>query len=290
MTHDVYSFTRDSKQLVYATDEFGEFNQAWTYDLASRHADAAHQGGLGHLVRRVLRVRPLSHLGRQRRCAHRRAHPRHHQTARKSRCRICRRATWRRVRFSRDETRLALLVSSDTSPNDVYTIDLGAQRSARLTHALNPKIKEADLVETEVVRYPSYDELKIPSILYQPQTASATNKVPVLVWVHGGPGGQSRRGYSATIQHLVNHGYGVLAANNRGSSGYGKTFYHMDDRKHGRRRPQGHRRRQELPRRRSTGSTPSASASSAARTAATWSARRSRSRPTRSTSASTSSA
>jgi dipeptidyl aminopeptidase/acylaminoacyl peptidase len=57
--------------------------------------------------------------------------------------------------------------------------------------------------------------------------------VPVLVWVHGGPGGQSRSGYSPTIQHLVNHGYAVLAANNRGSSGYGKTFFHLDDRKHG---------------------------------------------------------
>jgi dipeptidyl aminopeptidase/acylaminoacyl peptidase len=31
----------------------------------------------------------------------------------------------------------------------------------------------------------------------------------------------------------VNHGYAILAANNRGSSGYGKTFFHMDDRKHG---------------------------------------------------------
>ena len=57
------------------------------------------------------------------------------------------------------------------------------------------------------MRYPSFDGLKIPSILYQPQSASATHKVPALVWVHGGPGGQSRRGYSATIQHLVNHGY-----------------------------------------------------------------------------------
>ena len=35
------------------------------------------------------------------------------------------------------------------------------------------------------------------------------------------------------IQHLVNHGYGLLAVNNRGSGGYGKTFKHMDDRKHG---------------------------------------------------------
>src|SRR3546814_14707166 len=77
------------------------------------------------------------------------------------------------------------------------------------------------------------DDREIPAIQYRPKGASASNKGPALVWVHGGPGGQSRTGYSATIQHLVNHGYAVLAANNRGSSGYGKTFFHMDDRKHG---------------------------------------------------------
>ncbi|MGH8203520.1 MAG: alpha/beta hydrolase family protein, partial [Steroidobacteraceae bacterium] len=74
---------------------------------------------------------------------------------------------------------------------------------------------------------------EIPGILYRPKDASAQSRVPALVWVHGGPGGQSRTGYSATIQHLANHGYAVFAANNRGSSGYGKTFYHLDDRKHG---------------------------------------------------------
>ena len=57
--------------------------------------------------------------------------------------------------------------------------------------------------------------------------------MPAIVWVHGGPGGQSRTGYFADIQFLCNHGYAVLAVNNRGSSGYGKTFFHMDDRKHG---------------------------------------------------------
>jgi len=31
----------------------------------------------------------------------------------------------------------------------------------------------------------------------------------------------------------VNHGYAVLGINNRGSSGYGKTFYVADDKKHG---------------------------------------------------------
>ena len=40
--------------------------------------------------------------------------------------------------------------------------------------------------------------------------------------------------YSALTQFLVNHGYVVLGINNRGSSGYGQTFFVADDRKHGR--------------------------------------------------------
>ena len=232
VTHNVYTFTRDSKQLVYATDEFGEFNQAWTYDIAS--------GARTPLIRADWDISfvTYSESGRYRiwgvnQEARTAVHILDTRGDKEVSLPDLPAGELAQVRFSRDESHLALLVSSDTSPSDVYTIDFGAQRSARLTHALNPQIKEADLVETEVVRYPSFDELKIPSILYKPQTASATHKVPALVWVHGGPGGQSRRGYSATIQHLVNHGYAVLAANNRGSSGYGKTFFHMDDRKHG---------------------------------------------------------
>ncbi len=66
-----------------------------------------------------------------------------------------------------------------------------------------------------------------------PLGATDQSKVPALVWVHGGPGGQSRIGYRALIQYLVNHGYAIYAINNRGSSGYGKTFQQLDDQKHG---------------------------------------------------------
>ena len=103
----------------------------------------------------------------------------------------------------------------------------------KLTETLNPEINPDDLVSAKVVRFKSFDGLEIPAIYYQPHQASATNKVPALVWVHGGPGGQSRVGYFSLIQFLVNHGYAILAVNNRGSSGYGKTFYKMDDRNHG---------------------------------------------------------
>jgi dipeptidyl aminopeptidase/acylaminoacyl peptidase len=76
--------------------------------------------------------------------------------------------------------------------------------------------------------------MTIPGILYKPHQANAEAKAPAIVMVHGGPGGQARRGYKYSTQFLANHGYVVLDINNRGSSGYGKTFFTADDRKHGR--------------------------------------------------------
>jgi len=137
------------------------------------------------------------------------------------------------VRFSEDEKTIAFTVSSDTSPADVFVADLTTGEAKRLTHALNPAIDENALVEATIVRYPGEGGVMIPAVLYKPKGASAANPAPAIVLVHGGPGGQTRRGYSAMVQHLVNHGYAVLGANNRGSSGYGKTFFHLDDKKHG---------------------------------------------------------
>jgi dipeptidyl aminopeptidase/acylaminoacyl peptidase len=230
--HSVYTFTRDSRQLVYATNEHGEFTQAWTYDITS--------GAKAPLVVADWDVMFVSYSesGRYRVSgvnADARTEVRilDSQGGRELTLPGLPPGDIGQVRFSRDESRVALMLSSDTSPADVYVVDLNAGRSARLTTALNPAIEEGDLVASEVVRYRSFDGLEIPSVLYRPKGASAANRVPALVLVHGGPGGQSRTGYSAMVQHLVNHGYAVLAANNRGSSGYGKTFYHLDDKRHG---------------------------------------------------------
>ncbi|MCG2419006.1 alpha/beta fold hydrolase [Aequorivita sp. F47161] len=137
------------------------------------------------------------------------------------------------ARFSNDETMALLTVGSSQLPTNTYSYNLATQEYYKLTNVLNPEINPNDLVEATVVRYKSFDGLEIPAIYYQPKQATVNNKVPALVWVHGGPGGQSRQNYSSLIQYLVNHGYAILAVNNRGSSGYGKSFYRMDDQNHG---------------------------------------------------------
>ncbi len=137
------------------------------------------------------------------------------------------------VTISKSEKMMQFTLSNSKTPSNIYVYDFDTGEHKQVTHTLNPEIDPEDLVTGKVIRYQSYDGLEIPAIYYQPHIASVDDQVPALVWVHGGPGGQSRLSYFALIQYLVNHGYAVLAVNNRGSSGYGKTFYKMDDQKHG---------------------------------------------------------
>ena len=140
----------------------------------------------------------------------------------------------RGVVFSQSGARMAFYVNGDRSPDNLFVHDFNTGQFQQLTQSLSKEIDPLDLVEAQVVRFRSFDGMIIPSIYYKPHEASAANKVPAIIYVHGGPGGQTMRGYNAQIQYLVNHGYAVLGINNRGSSGYGKTFFTAANRKHGR--------------------------------------------------------
>ena len=133
---------------------------------------------------------------------------------------------------SKSDSAVAFYASDGGVPNELYAATIGAEPK-RLTTALHASMKREDLVRPRVVRFTSYDGVEIPGVLYRPHQASRTAKAPAIVLVHGGPGGQGVVGYSPLTQALVNHGYVVFDINNRGSSGYGKTFLAMDDRKHG---------------------------------------------------------
>ncbi|HSD46025.1 MAG TPA: S9 family peptidase [Pyrinomonadaceae bacterium] len=138
------------------------------------------------------------------------------------------------VNISPSEKLMAFYLNGDRSPSNLYVYDFATKKATKLTNSLNPEIDPDDLVDSQVIRYKSFDGVEIPSILYKPKQASAQSKVPALLLIHGGPGGQTRVGYSPLTQYLVNHGYVILGVNNRGSSGYGKTFFASDDGKHGR--------------------------------------------------------
>ncbi|QQR42641.1 S9 family peptidase [Myxococcus xanthus] len=137
------------------------------------------------------------------------------------------------VTLSRGEKRMAFHVDGDRSPGNLYVYDFGTKKLTRLTDTRGRALDTQHLVESERVRFKSFDGLEIPALLYKPHQATAKQRAPAIVFVHGGPGGQSSKGYSSFFQFLVHHGYVVLAVNNRGSEGYGKSFFAADDQQHG---------------------------------------------------------
>ena len=227
------TFDPQSKYLYYLTDEGNEFQYLKRYDLSSGKSDVVEREQWD------IWGTSFSHNGKYRVTVI-------NQDARTV-IKIYDTATGKLVpmpkipdgditgvNISPSETRMAFYLNGDRSPSNLYVYDFASRKVTKLTNSLNPEINPADLVDTEIIRYKSFDGMQIPAILFKPHQASPQNKVPAIVLVHGGPGGQARKGYRAQVQFLVNQGYAVLDVNNRGSSGYGKSFFIADDRKHGR--------------------------------------------------------
>jgi len=232
-SYSVASFDRANRFLYYLTNDGEEFTRVRRYELATgRHQDVerakwdivftyfSHNGkyrvtGINEDARTVIKVYE-------------------HATGKLVPLPKLPEGEISSVNISRSENLMSFYLNSDRSPGNLHVYDFRTREVKKLTETLSKRIDPLDLVDSQVVRFKSFDSLAIPNILYRPHQATAGHKAPALVWVHGGPGGQTRKGYNAQIQYLVNHGYVVLGINNRGSSGYGKTFFTADDQKHGR--------------------------------------------------------
>jgi dipeptidyl aminopeptidase/acylaminoacyl peptidase len=70
------------------------------------------------------------------------------------------------------------------------------------------------------------DGLEIP---YFEHRGGARSSRGVLLWVHGGPEGQARPGFDPALGFVLSEGWTVIQPNIRGSTGYGRTYVHLDD-------------------------------------------------------------
>lgn len=226
------AFSPDSKYLYYLTDEGREFTYLRRYSLQSGTSETVLEAGWDiEFVR-------FSHTGKYMVVAinnNAKTEVRIYDTATNQVVHLPEMPQGQisSVRISKSEKLMSFYVNGSRSPNNLYVYDFESRKYTRLTNTLNPQIDPEDLVEAQRVEYRSFDGRKIPAILYKPHQADASHKVPAMVWVHGGPGGQSTIHYDPLFQYLVNHDYAIIAVNNRGSSGYGKTFYRLDNHKHG---------------------------------------------------------
>ena len=129
--------------------------------------------------------------------------------------------------FSKDGTKLAFSFVSPKHNADIWIYDLRTKKFAQVTKSDRAGIAQESFVEPTLIKYETFDGREIPAWFYKPKNAKG--KLPVIISVHGGPEGQERPGFNPLYQYYLLRGYAVLATNVRGSTGYGKTYSHLDD-------------------------------------------------------------
>ncbi len=134
------------------------------------------------------------------------------------------------LRFAHDPPFLSVSVTSGTRIGTAWRIDLGSGLAREWTASTPAGVNTQSFVEPQLIRYRSFDGLEIPAFVYVPHgAAQADGTLPFVLDIHGGPESQERPDFNPVIQYLVSRGYGVLAPNIRGSTGYGKAYTHLDD-------------------------------------------------------------
>ncbi len=130
---------------------------------------------------------------------------------------------------------LVYQVSNARTPRTSYATTWPAGKAAaapvtgQLTWVEDQGVDLASFPLPELIRYPAFDGRAIPAFLYLPPGVAKGAPIPFVINYHGGPEGQNRPEFSATMQYLIARGYGVLMPNVRGSTGYGRAYQMLDD-------------------------------------------------------------
>lgn len=113
-------------------------------------------------------------------------------------------------------------MSDSQTPAEIYAIENGNTR--RLTKHQEDFLSNLTLATVEGFTSKSKDGAMVSNILYRPANAKSGQKLPTILFIHGGPVAQDEFNFDLSRQMLAAAGYAVVAVNYRGSSGRGLDF------------------------------------------------------------------
>lgn len=127
------------------------------------------------------------------------------------------------------QNHIAVLVSSDTAPTEVFALEEGNLR--RLTTHNTALFGELQLGSVEDVSFKSRDGTQVHGQIVKPPGYTTGKRYPTILWIHGGPNGQDDHslelwGYGPPLERqlFATHGYVALAINYRGGTGRGAQY------------------------------------------------------------------
>ncbi len=132
-------------------------------------------------------------------------------------------ATGRRVfrALDRQGAKSAVVMSDFTTPPEIYALEGGKTRALSQRNAA--WLAEVRLASVEETKFRSRDGTEVHGFLVRPPSATA-GRLPALLRIHGGPQSQYDLAFNFDFQLFAAHGYAVIAANPRGSTGRGQDY------------------------------------------------------------------
>jgi len=118
---------------------------------------------------------------------------------------------------------IAYLDSQSQQPAEIFFVAPPSTAPTRLTHANDEFLSNIALGTVDRYKAKSADGTMIDAFLTRPPNVPA-GKLPTILRIHGGPVSQYSTGFNLEWQMLAAKGFAVVAANPRGSSGYGRDF------------------------------------------------------------------
>ena len=125
--------------------------------------------------------------------------------------------------MSQDRQQWIVAYQYDDAPLEYFHYDR-ATRQARRLFSSTPAWEGLPFVPMEPVIIRARDGLELVCYLSRPRGARPTQRLPMVLLVHGGPWTRDLWGLHPNHQWLANRGYAVLSVNYRGSTGFGKAF------------------------------------------------------------------
>ncbi len=135
------------------------------------------------------------------------------------------RCSYSSLRWSPGGERLLALQHGPGQPPTVITLDVASNQQRALATGTTGGLTGEGFIWPESITWQAGDGLTCHGLLYRPEhAAKGKASTPLLVYIHGGPTGQTLADWNPTIQYFVQRGWGVFAPNARGSAGYGRAY------------------------------------------------------------------
>ena len=118
--------------------------------------------------------------------------------------------------------KLAVLVSTPLAPAEVFALDGSTLRP--LSRQNDEWLARVTLGGVEPITFKSRDGTAVNGFAVKPPDFVPGKRYPTILRIHGGPVSQYQNEFDSQLQTLAGHGYLVVVANPRGSSGRGERF------------------------------------------------------------------